>query len=254
MTTTATPSTEQYDDLADLLDAHIDGDTHAVNASWQVEKLNKHGHAVKTYANVWEFLDTLLRSNRDKIGSILNNYEDLTTPPSTPFLLTKNTAKEAVDEIIMDTTIRDTLINAYNNYAAPAPLVSGSAISADRQNIEYSYNWVAQTPVSIIEFVEELYLTQKISIANLNMVVQKLDRAQKKEKKTQKGLHVLVLLQMPLELQPDHQAPYRKHTKTWMYHRSKQHSTSQKSIRKPVLLIALIRNGSPWDLIKMLLE
>lgn len=56
-------------------------------------------------------------------------------------------------------------------------------MSADNQSIEYTYNGTAQTPLNIIEFVEELYLSQKISIANLNMVVQKLDRAQKKREK-----------------------------------------------------------------------
>ncbi len=173
-------TTAEYEDISSLLAEHLDGETHTLDtATGRIQKFNKNQTAVvKTFANVGEFIDSLMAKNGKKIASIIDDHESLATPPRSP-ILSKTNFQEVVQEVLTNATIRDQFVNEYLNN--PTPPVSWSAIPATNQTVvEYG---TPTASVDIVELIENLYLSKKISISSLNQVAQKVVYAERKREK-----------------------------------------------------------------------
>lgn len=189
---TTLPET-QYEDLADLLESHPSSEDHQIdNATGRVQKNNKYGNPTgRQYSNVGEYIDVLLHKDAQKVANIINNFEDLTQAPAAPYIATATNVGDFVNQINTNATTLKSCVDNFLWLTPPATVTRCNIHATDKTLIEYEYNGATET-VNVLELTEQLYLMQKISIANLNMVVQKLDRAQKRrERQANRGTNIV---------------------------------------------------------------
>jgi hypothetical protein len=180
---TTLPET-QYEDLADLLESHPSSEDHQIdNATGRVQKNNKYGNPTgRQYSNVGEYIDVLLHKDAQKVANIINNFEDLSQAPATPYIATATNIGDFVNQISTNAVRLKLCVDNFLWLIPPATVTRCNIHPTDKTLIEYEHNGATET-VNVLELTEQLFLMQKISIANLNMVVQKLDRAQKRRER-----------------------------------------------------------------------
>lgn len=182
-TTTNTTYDPQYENLQDLLDSEANGGEkkHEIDmVTWEVFKLNKDEVRVsRTHWNIAEFLDSVARKHANKIASILDISEDISSRPTIAAPWVFNTISDFWRYFLLNTANAQDAINLYLHPD------TANSVRPGRNPMEYDYEMPAGiwTTISILELMEELYTSQKIAIGNLDTVASKISRDKERAEK-----------------------------------------------------------------------
>lgn len=171
-----TTTETEHENLQDLLNATADGSAgqyHLEDSTGAVHRVLKSGNvnSTATHANVAEYLDTIIRKNAKKVQLVLDMSDEITSRPTINPPWVFPSMADFWTHFLAGWNAQDAL----NLYFHPSTVVSTRAC---RNPMEYEYempagNW---NRIWILELMEDLYTSHKISIANLDSAASQIAR------------------------------------------------------------------------------